>query len=445
MKKKLIAVLAACLACLLLLTACASHGATLIHAEDTEISVNVFQLYLSRMKGALAEAGNDVTDPSYWRSYISTDHTTVADFYTEQVLEGLKHIAAAMILYEQYELKLSDAVVEEIDLWIEALIEEDGEGSETNLNAILSYYGANVTVLRDAAILEAKLAQLKEYLYGEGGSLIKDTALEEYYQSTYYRGYQMQLANYYYEHEKDKDGIAVRYTDDTYKKVAYLPQSTLDKLDEAERAKYVTVENTGAYLEKYGEIYGETILLYRDGESEVVAYDRENGVIRYSYDKDGERVVVNYTEAEMQARYERAKEIAAACVGDEAKFLEYARTVSDNSDFNNTYAPNGMYFSVGTYSADTVFGTFSAELAKLEVGATSVLASDSGYYILMRAELDSAAWQKEENKRWFTTLRGLALEYMLQQKTTPLLDRVTIDEAVLEGVDITAVSSNVRY
>ena len=445
MKKKLIAVLAACLALLLLLSGCASHGKTLLKAEGEKISVNVFALYLSRMKGALATAGNPVTDESYWNTYISTDHTTNADFYTAQVLEGLKHIAAAMILYEEYGLKLPDGAEEEIDKWIDELIESDGEGSKTTLNSILSAYGANVTVLRDAALLEMKLAQLKEHLYGTNGSLLADTAIEEYYKATYYRGYQMQIANYYYDHEKDADGVAVRYTDDEFKQIAYVSASALEKLDAAERAKYVTVPNEGEYLEKYGAKYGATILLYRDGDTEVVAYDKENGVIHYSLDSKNEYIVKQYTEAEMQARYERAKAIAAECVGKEELFLQYANEISDNSDFNRNYMPNGMYFSVGSYVTDTIFGSFSAELAKLEEGATTVVGSDSGYYILMRVGLDTGAWKNEANARWFTTLRGLAVEYMLQQKTTVYLDRVEIDESLLEGVDITTVSSNIRY
>jgi len=445
MKKKLIAVLAACLAFLLLFSGCASHGKTLLKAGGEEISVNVFQLYLSRMKGELAKAGNPVTDENYWNTYISTDHTTNADFYTTQVLEGLRHVAAAMIMYEESGLKLPKDTEDEIDAWIDELIEADGGGSKATLNSILSAYGANVTVLRDSAILEAKLAQLKEHLYGKGGSLLADTVLEEYYKATYYRGYQMQIANYYYDHEKDEDGVAVRYTDDEFKNIAYLSQSVIDKLDAAEREKYVSVSNEGKYLEKYGKKYGDTILLYREGDTEVVAYDKENGVIHYSYDGEGNYIVKPYTEVEMQARRDRAYAIAAECVDKEALFLQYANEFSDNSDFNSTYAPNGMYFSVGSYTTDTVFGSFSAELAKLEEGATTVVGSDSGYYILMRVGLDTGAWKNEANARWFTTLRGLALEYMLQQKTTPYLDRVEVDEELLETVDITMVSSNVRY
>ena len=445
MKKKLIAVLAACLALVLLFSGCASHGKTLIKAGGEEISVNVFQLYLSRMKGSLGGAGHAVNDANYWNTIISSDHTTTADSWTNHVFEGLKHVAAAMILYDEYGLKLPKETEDEIDAWIDELIEADGGGSKATLNSILSAYGANITVLRDSAIIEAKLAQLKEHLYGKGGSLLADTVLEEYYKATYYRGYQMQIANYYYDHEKDKDGVAVRYTDDNFKKIAYLSQSVIDKLDAAEREKYVSVPNEGKYLEKYGEKYGETILLYRDGDTEVVAYDKDNGVIHYNLDSKNEYIVKQYTEAEMQARYERAKAIAAECVNNEALFLQYANEISDNSDFNSTYAPNGMYFSVGSYTTDTVFGSFSAELAKLEEGATTVVGSDSGYYILMRVGLDTGAWKNEANKRWFTTLRGLALEYMLQQKTTPYLDRIEVDEELLETVDITMVSSNVRY
>ena len=63
----------------------------------------------------------------------------------------------------------------------------------------------------------------------------------------------------------------------------------------------------------------------------------------------------------------------------------------------------------------------------------------------MRVELDAGAWKKEANSRWLSTLRGLALEYLLQVETTKYLDRVEIDEALLETMDITKVATNVRY
>ena len=445
MKKKLSAVLALLLAVVLLFGGCAKHGKTLIKAENEKISLNVFMLYLSRMKGALAESGADVTSSTYWGQYLSYDHTTTAEYYTAQVLEGLKHIAAAMIIYEEAGLKLPKETEEAIDAWIDELVATDGEGSKARLNDILSAYGANITVLRDSAILEAKLNQLKVHMYGLGGSMLSDALIEQYYKDTYIRGFQMQLANYYYDHKKDADGIAIRYTDDTHTKIAYVPQSTIDALPEEERAKYVKVQNEGRYSEKYGTAYGAEILLYRDGEAEVVAYDKESGVIWYSEDKNGDRVKVLYTEDEMEARRQRAEQIAKECKGDLNKFLVYVTELSDNSDFHANSAPNGMYFSVGTYNTDAIFSGIANTLATMEVGDTCTMTINSSYYVLMRAELDTGAWKNEENKSWFTTLRGLALEYMLQQETAKYLDRVEVNEDLLEGVDITMVASNIIY
>ena len=139
MKKKLIAILSLVLVAVLLLGGCAKHGKVLIKAGKEQISVNVFMLYLSRMKGALAESGADVTSDTYWGQYVSYDHTTTADHYTNQVLEGLKHIAAAMIIYEELGLKLPKETEDEIDAWIDELIETDGGGSKARLNEILSF------------------------------------------------------------------------------------------------------------------------------------------------------------------------------------------------------------------------------------------------------------------------------------------------------------------
>ncbi len=442
MKKRLSAILALLLALVLLLGGCAKHGKILIKAGNEKISVNVFMLYLSRMKGALAESGADVTSSTYWGQYLSYDHTTTAEYYTNQVLEGLKHIAAAMIIYEEAGLKLPKETEEAIDAWIDALIETDGEGSKARLNDILSAYGANITVLRDSAILEAKLEQLKVHMYGLGGSMLSDALIEQYYKDTYIRGFQMQLANYYYEHEKDRDGIAKRYTDDTYTKIAYLPQSAIDALPAEERAKYIRVPNEGQYMPE--SEYGTEVLLYRDGETQVVAYDKENGVICYT-EKDGERVKVLYTEEEMEARRQRAEQIAVECRGDLSKFMVYVTELSDNSDFHANSAPNGMYFSVGTYNTDAIFSGIANTLATMEIGDTCTMTINSSYYVLMRAELDTGAWKNEKNKRWFTTLRGLALEYMLQQETAKYLDRVEVNGDLLEGVDITGVSSNIIY
>ena len=83
----------------------------------------------------------------------------------------------------------------------------------------------------------------------------------------------------------------------------------------------------------------------------------------------------------------------------------------------------------------------------MEIGDLAILNSSSGYYILMRDELDDGAWQKEENSRWFSTLTSLVVEQMLQEKLKAegYLDRVVVDEALKSSVDITMVEPNTYY
>jgi len=402
---------------------CGAHGKTLMKAGGVKLSVNLFSLYLARMKASLGQAGFDINSDTFWKSYVSTDNVTAADYYTNQVFEGLKQVAAAMILYKESKLTLEQSTIDEIDEWIDALIDEVGGGSKAKLNEVLAAYGANITVLRDASIIEAKLQQLKDYLYGKNGNLISATAKEEYYKATYYRGYQMQLANYYYEVDKDPSGSVIYYTDGTYQHIAY------DTTGEGVTASGKDGNGDDRYVTAEGR----------------VAYDTENGTPRYHTDDNGDPLTVSYTDEEMQARLERARAIAAECRGDPEKFLAYAEDYSDNSDFNTNFAPNGMYFSVGSYTGDSIFSTFAAELAKLEVGELVILNTSSGYYILMRAELDSGAWQNEANSSWFSTLTAMTIEYMLQKRVEPYLEKVKIKEKARKGVDITTVEPDYYY
>ena len=76
MKKIALLMLALLLALTFLLSSCSAHGATLITAGGNEISVNVFQLYLSRMKWSLYAAGENVNNPNYWEQYVTLDGKT---------------------------------------------------------------------------------------------------------------------------------------------------------------------------------------------------------------------------------------------------------------------------------------------------------------------------------------------------------------------------------
>lgn len=413
----------------LVLSGCAAHGKTMMEAGKTEISVNVFSLYLSRMKGDLGRAGLSVNDEKFWASYVSTDNTTYAKYYTDQVLEGLRRIAAALILYEEEGLSLSRAEKENIDAYIDQIVKDSGDGSKTKVNSLLSAYGANLTTLRDAAEIEAKIAQLKTHLYGANGSLIADTAKEEFYRATYYRGYQMLIANTYYDHDKDADKQTIYYVPN-------------DKGLPSEKIAY-DKENGKPSGEK--DQNGDEIYTTDGSADGIVAYDKTNGVAKFKYDAKGEKILKQYSEEEMKLRLELAEKIAEECKGNEELFRKYADTYSDNSDFTEKYAPNGMYFSSEAYTTDGIFSTFATELAKLEPGEIVLLESDSGYYLLQRTTPDSAAWQAEANKSWFSTFTELVIEYMLQQRTKDYLERITVKAELADSTDITKVEPNYYY
>lgn len=430
--------LALLLALTFVLSSCSAHGATLITAGSNEISLNVFQLYLSRMKWSLYAAGENVNNANYWGQYITLDGKTYNEHYTTQVLEGLKQIAAALYLYDQEGLSLSSEDEALIDELIETFIKEVGEGSKTKLNSVLAAYGANVTVLRDAYVIEAKLAQLKEYLYGKDGSKITSVVFEEFYKQSYYRGYQLSVANYYYDHDKDADGNAVYYQT----KTAADGTVTL-----TEKIAYDTTRGV-ATADK--DANGDTVYRLQNEDESFgdIAYDKRNGAVKYLYDAEGNYIEKFYSDEEMKERYDNLTKIAEDCKNNEALFLEYAE-FSDSTAFNETYAPNGMYFPLGAYMGNELFETFAAELVKLEVGELALLeytsAGKTHYYLLMRAELDTGAWSKEENSRWFQTMSSSVVEYMLQKKCTDYMQYVTVEEGLLAGVDITAVAANKMY
>lgn len=485
MKKKILSVIALLLAAVLLLGSCASHGKTLLEAGDNEISVNVFQLYLSRMKYSLQLAGEDISKDEYWSTYINTDNVTQAQYYTDQVFQGLRQIAAALILYDELGLKLSGEDEDKVDDLLEQMIEEVGDGSKSRFNSVLAAYGANLTVLRDAYIIEAKMAQLKAHLYGESGSLIASTAKEEFYDGLYYRGKQMLIGNTYHDHEKDAHGLTVYYKTDAEgnltNEIAY---DTVNGTPMQEEGKTVYREfGDVAYDTKNGkpsddrkrDDRGDLIYYLENGR---IAYDTEKGMAtdktdengdtvyrlwviayddksekaspKYFYDSKGNNKIAYYTDEEMEQRLLVAQKIAEDCSGSEngeALFDEYAKEYSDSLSFDKTFAPNGMYFATGSAMSDRLFGSMAVELSKIKDGELVVMESDAGYYLLMRCKLDDGAWSKEENKAWFESFNELLIEHMLQKRLTQdgYVDRVTVNEDIKKSVDITMVAANAYY
>ena len=174
--KKLIAAVMACVLILVGFVGCASKGKTLMKLDGNEMSVNLFELYLSRMKGMLCTTtyfGNSATREDFWDTWMDADTwITYNEHYTKVVLEASKTYLAALALFEEKGLKLPDSYIEEIDAEMEALVLNEADGSKTAFNAIISDYGVNYDLLREAYIVEAKIDYLEDYLFGVDGSKI---------------------------------------------------------------------------------------------------------------------------------------------------------------------------------------------------------------------------------------------------------------------------------
>ncbi|MBR6726755.1 MAG: hypothetical protein IKM08_01045 [Clostridia bacterium] len=500
MKRFIVCVLALLLATVLLLTGCSSHGATLIEAGDNELSVNLYRFYLSRVKGELARQGDAVGTMEYWNTYVN-DTQTRAQFRNQQVLVAFKQYVAALMLYDELGLELGDDAEAQIDADIQEMIDLHANGSETELDALLSGYGANTTVFRDSYVLETKLAQLKAHLFGENGSLIDPAHKESFYRENYIRGKQIWLADSYYAYEADSCGNPVYYLlnkDGTLGAVAYDTVNGVAEQTEDGKTVYrkfgaIAYDTASEGVFKSDERDEEGYLIYYTGEDKVaVAYDTVNGVpatvvnengdtvpeiddkgnqiyrkwvyayvtdptkssVKYQSDKDGKLIEKKYSSEEVERRLWWVGKIYDTCM----KVTDYSDREATFSSFAEMYSDaavdNGMYFMKDTqqvYSDVPTLESIGTKLQELEVGELHVLRSDTGYHLLMRCELDAGAWGNADNAKWFATSRHHMVSYLIEHmlliriEQSGYLDQITVDEELLKGADIAALSPNYRY
>ena len=148
--KRIIALLLACLCIALSFGGCSSKSKPLLTLDDNEISVNLFQLYLSRMKGTLCTTnyfGSSAKKDAFWDTIVDAyDKSTYNTFYTDMVLDTAKSYIAALALFDEMGLELPDSYIDEIDTQMEALVDNVAEGSKTTLNTILAEYGAKIAI-----------------------------------------------------------------------------------------------------------------------------------------------------------------------------------------------------------------------------------------------------------------------------------------------------------
>ena len=418
-------------------TACASKGKTLLKLERETISVNLFELYLSRMKGTLCSAalfGSSAKQDDFWDTWMDIyEKKTYNTHYTEMVLEAAKSYLAALALFEERGLELPQAEIDKIDAKLEELVETDANGSKVAFNAIIGEYGVNYDMLREAYIIDAKMDYLQNDLFGADGSKIGENIIDDYYTENYACYKQIFLYSYEYQYVVDRNQD-VMYFKENGKNIAY--DTTKTKLLNAEG---------DPELDENGDI----VYVYTDDKgNQRIAYDMVNGKSEIQKDSAGNPVIRDYNDTEMAVLKEQRDEILAQTkANDVLGFDVLASKYNEDPDAANY--PGGYYVTKDTaYTSPEVI----EKVFDMEVGAVSWVQSDYGIHIIMRCKLEDGAYASEAYKDFFISNSTGTYVFMdtlkaklLSEYLEPYRERITVNENVLASVDIKRAGVNTRY
>ena len=416
---KLLVLLVALALCLPLLAGCSGKsGKTLIEIEGIKVSVNTYELLLSRMKGTLAKNQYQVDSDDFWSTMVDSNNTTYDQYLCNSILENAKTYAIGVYLFDKvYNLTLPQSAIDAIDAELAELVDYDGDGSKAALNQILAEYGVNYNILRETYIMEAKLDALKQHLYGDNASKIADNVKEEYCKEHFVRFKQVFLANYYYVCETDANGDDIYYTENSLGNqiICY------DKVNGTTK----TDENGNVIKDKDGyEVY-----YTEDGK---IAYDKKTGKTAYVFDKDGQPQVGDYTKEELQEIKKEANTILSKVPAGEFDafeiFMEQRGEDQDAQTYQNGYY---LYNDPANYAAYPYLESIVEALDDMEVGEVALVESDYGYHVIMKYEVEKDAYKDEDNKDWFEGFEAGLIEDMFMELCKEHMDKVKVHEDVL--------------
>ena len=414
-------------------TGCANKGETLMKIEDTEMSVNLFMLYLSRMKGMLCSSysfGEQATHDSFWDTVAKPDGTTYNDIYTAAVLDNAKTYLCALYEFEQRGLELPKATIDKIDEDIDKLIEDEANGSKTMMNSILADYGANIDVLREAFIVDAKIEYLKNEICGTNGELISDAVRNDYYKKNYARYKQVLFYTYDYVYETDENGDDIYFKDT--KTIAY------------DKTANVKTDKKGNPVQ---DDNGDLIYVRIDENGkERIAYDKFNGSRKNLYES-GNKKVEHFTGEELQAVIKAAEEVYNKTQVDNFTYADFDELVSVNEEH-----PEGYYIKSGSDYSAIGMDEVAEAVFDMKVGEVRGVTSENGIHIVMRYDLEDEGYKLEHNYDFFISNKtgrlvflddlkiNIVGEYLQKHK-----NKIVIDEDKLVSLDMKCVKENMYF
>ncbi len=455
MKKHVLRLLALILVCAMTLIPLVSCGnktgrAMLTFERDgikVSISVNVYALLLSRMKGTLAFYGytaNGVkpTDPAFWDysdKFNGTDLQTIDEYYRGNILNNCRTFLVALYLFEKEGLKLSAAEEKKIEERLDELVRTDGGGSKTKLNALLAAYGANYNILRELYTIEAKIKALQVHLYGEKASKLGDVIKHEFMTEHYVHFRQVFVAAYHYVYETDKNGDVIYYYAEGDKKGHIYYDTFNGEIGYDKNGKELLDEK------------GDVIFFVPGTDYKKIAYNTL-GTPVHELTEDG----TDYKTKEMTAeelaavRVEADMLFAALTDSDYAKFEEAIARDSDDaaeiSEFDDGYYLDKRVDYAETGEKYAYLDEIITALEIMQEGEVRMIKSAFGYHIIKKYPYTEKAYDNEVNEQWFENFHSSLIEELFTAECQKYYaDIVLVEKVYAEAPTMKEVGVNYYY
>ncbi len=461
---KLISLLLALVMCAAIFASCSTNTQVLAtDGGNNKISTATYSLMTSLMKGNLAfyitsNYGN-YNSTTFWNTITDGEtQMTYKDYYTYIVDEKVKNCLAALKLFDELELSLTDAEIATIDAEMADFVKDDGDGSKNTLNGILAQYGANYDTLRDYKIMNAKISKLSNHLYGTNASKVADNVKQDYLESHYVSFRQILLPTYDYVYVKDKYGNDVYYVTNTDGKIK-TGANTDGKTYEIiayDVDNGITIEGDNGIDANGNKIYFDP---NTEGNDLKIAYKTTGLVARKNVlDEKGNKMTAEFSDTQVAEVEKEANAILAKVVkndGDGFKKLIELYDKNYGSVEDNTVGEMCYLAKEKSYSGSATNGKMLDEVCKkvadIEAGEFFLYKSDYGYHIIMRYAPEEKAFSDAKYSGWFVDsnrnfdFNTDVVNYLFMKRLEPYMEGITLNEEYKNTVDISKIAPNYNF
>lgn len=318
-----------------LLVGCGENNQSVLSYDGIKIDQTAYEYWYIQLKDYYVDSYSDIVDEiPLWNSKMPDSDVTYGEYIDTKIRTQIEYYLAGNILFEQYDLDLSDTVIQNIDTDIDDGI--NSFGSRAEYDAYLeARYGVNSRELRKIKIMEQKFLAVYTHLYDPENGIEKasDSEIADFYTNNYVRiKYYMVLKNYDYVYDKDGNRVV---ENNAYKTV---------ELDEAGK-----LENQKQATEVYEAIKnGKNIDEYLKKDFGDLAKKFPNGY----YVLNNDNYVAAFTSTIIKPAFELEINEVALCENEDAYFIVQRLGLIDKAYLGSDKA---QFESIGSDAVEKKF------------------------------------------------------------------------------------------